>query len=150
MWQPPGLFHPSVRQAVLRSDDPVHYSINQRDPSIQYTPSQLEAIGTIDEDLQMIACAGSGKTQVISARIVEILRHGVAPAHIVAFTFTEKVAGELKDRIDRLCRADLDSSQGLGDMFLGTIHGYCLNLFPSVTFAQSALGSLNRMRFCTA
>ena len=50
---------------------------------MQYTASQQLAIETIDRNLQIIACAGSGKTQVISARIVEILRHGAAPSSIV-------------------------------------------------------------------
>ncbi len=98
---------------------------------MQYTPSQQDAIDTIDQNLQIIACAGSGKTQVISARVVEILATGVPPAQIVAFTFTEKAAGELKDRIDRLCLARRGTNQGLGDMFVGTIHGYCLNLLQS-------------------
>ncbi len=68
-----------------------------------YTANQLKAIKTIDENLQIIACAGSGKTQVISKRIVEILKKkkkkGITPANIVAFTFTDKAATELKDRI---------------------------------------------------
>ncbi|MBX7253713.1 MAG: UvrD-helicase domain-containing protein, partial [Candidatus Promineofilum sp.] len=98
---------------------------------MDYTAAQRQAIETIDHNLQIIACAGSGKTQVISARIVHILEHGVPPSAIVAFTFTEKAAGELKDRIDRLARETLGSSQGLGDMFVGTIHGYCLNLLQS-------------------
>lgn len=95
---------------------------------MNYTPDQRQAISTLDSNLQLIACAGSGKTQVISQRIVELLRSGHRPGEIVAFTFTEKAAGELKDRIDRIARQELGSSQGLGDMFVGTIHGYCLNL----------------------
>lgn len=98
---------------------------------MRYTQFQLDAIQTIDKNLQIIACAGSGKTQVISARIVEILHRGAQPSEIVAFTFTEKAAGELKDRINRLCLEELGSNQGLGDMFVGTIHGYCLNLLQS-------------------
>lgn len=98
---------------------------------MHYTPSQREAIHTINPNLQIIACAGSGKTQVISARTVEILKSGVNPAEIIAFTFTEKAAGELKDRIDRLCLEELGENRGLGDMFVGTIHGYCLNLLQS-------------------
>ena len=74
---------------------------------MDYTPSQLRAISTIDRNLQIIACAGSGKTQVISRRIVNILEAkksaGVRPENIVAYTFTEKAAGELKDRIQQLC-----------------------------------------------
>lgn len=67
---------------------------------MNYTASQLRAIATVDRNLQIIACAGSGKTQVISRRIVGILERkrsaGIGPGNIVAFTFTEKAAGELK------------------------------------------------------
>ncbi len=98
---------------------------------MQYTPTQQEAITTINQNLQIIACAGSGKTQVISDRIVEILAGGVDPSHIVAFTFTEKAAGELKDRIDRLCLQRLGTNQGLAGLFVGTIHAYCLSLLQS-------------------
>jgi len=99
---------------------------------MNYTQPQIDAVNTIDRNLQIIACAGSGKTQVISARIVEILKRDLAkPANIIAFSFTEKAAGELKDRIDKLCHQELGSNEGLGDMFVGTIHSYCLNLLQS-------------------
>ena len=99
---------------------------------MNYTTNQLRAINTFDSNLQIIACAGSGKTQVISRRIVEILQSkkmkGVGPGDIVAFTFTEKAAAELKDRIHRLCLEVLGDDTGLAEMFVGTIHAYCLNL----------------------
>ncbi|MCI0691781.1 ATP-dependent helicase [candidate division KSB1 bacterium] len=102
---------------------------------INYTPRQRDAISTSNQNLQIIACAGSGKTQVISARIVEIFKRkkdeGIKPENIVAFTFTEKAAGELKDRIHRLCKEELGSDLGLAEMFVGTIHGYCLHLLQS-------------------
>jgi DNA helicase-2/ATP-dependent DNA helicase PcrA len=94
---------------------------------MDYTRSQLNAIRTVDRNLQIIACAGSGKTQVISRRVVEILRRkkadGIRPGNIVAFTFTEKAAGELKDRIQRLCLAELGTDEGLAEMYVGTIMG---------------------------
>lgn len=100
-----------------------------------YTPSQKEAIDCIDSNLQIIACAGSGKTQVISARIAEILKKkkkdGIKPANVVAFTFTDKAAAELKDRIHSLCKEELGSDLGLAEMFVGTIHGFCLNLLQA-------------------
>ena len=100
--------------------------------NMDYTKSQLRAIAAINQNLQIIACAGSGKTQVISRRIVNILESkktaGIRPEHIVAFTFTEKAAGELKDRIQRLCLEHLGTDEGLAGMYVGTIHGYCLNL----------------------
>ena len=65
-----------------------------------YTDAQAEAIACLDEPLQIIACAGSGKTQVISQRIAAILdQPGVEPRNVIAFTFTEKAAAELKERI---------------------------------------------------
>lgn len=99
---------------------------------VNYTKSQIKAFTTTNRNLQIIACAGSGKTQVISRRIIEILRagkqSGVTPANIVAFTFTEKAAGELKDRIQSLALELIGSDDGLAEMFVGTIHAYCLNL----------------------
>ena len=99
---------------------------------MEYTKSQRQAVQTIDRNLQIIACAGSGKTQVISQRIVEILKAkqsaGITPANIVAFTFTEKAAGELKDRIQRLVTDAFGNDNGLAEMFVGTIHAYSLNL----------------------
>ena len=66
-----------------------------------------EAIACLDEPLQIIACAGSGKTQVISQRIAAILSlPGVEPRNVVAFTFTEKAAAELKDRIYSILEQD--------------------------------------------
>ena len=93
-----------------------------------YTKNQIEAINTIDDNLQIIACAGSGKTQVISERIVNILKtkQGISPENVLAFTYTEKAASELKNRILRLCEEQLGNIQGVADMYIGTIHGWCL------------------------
>jgi DNA helicase-2/ATP-dependent DNA helicase PcrA len=102
---------------------------------MDYTKAQLEAIGEVERNLQIIACAGSGKTQVVSARVVEILKRkraeGIGPGNIVAFTFTDKAAGELKDRIHALCLAEFGAELGLAEMFVGTTHAYCLNLLQS-------------------
>ena len=56
------------------------------------TAEQLEAVNELDRNLQIVACAGSGKTEVITRRIANILRRkqDVKPENIVAFTFTEK------------------------------------------------------------
>ena len=102
---------------------------------MDYTEAQQRAIETLDGNLQIIACAGSGKTQVISQRIVTLLRdkaaEGIGPSNIVAFTFTEKAASELKDRIHRLCKDQLGHDTGLADMYVGTIHGFCLDLLQT-------------------
>ena len=97
-----------------------------------FTPSQLEAISTLDQPLQIIACAGSGKTEVISQRIAAILAlPDVRPANVVAFTFTEKAAAELKDRVYGILEKQGRDLTGMAEMFIGTIHAYCLNLLQT-------------------
>ncbi|MGH7627357.1 MAG: UvrD-helicase domain-containing protein, partial [Gemmatimonadaceae bacterium] len=108
-----------------------------------YTQPQREAIDCLDEPLQIIACAGSGKTQVISQRIAAILSQpGVEPRNIIAFTFTEKAAAELKDRILGIVAEDRGDVVGLAEMYIGTMHGYCLDLLQRLvpdTFKFSVL-----------
>jgi DNA helicase-2/ATP-dependent DNA helicase PcrA len=95
---------------------------------VQYTPAQLAAIQTIDDPLLIVACAGSGKTQVISQRIIEILRReDVEPRNIVAFTFTEKAAAELKERVTNLVAETFGNVIGLAELFIGTMHAYALD-----------------------
>ncbi|WP_328855055.1 ATP-dependent helicase [Microbispora hainanensis] len=78
--------------------------------------------------VQIVACAGSGKTQVISQRITEILRRPeVRPRNVVAFTFTNKAAAELQERVSLLVQKELGEVTGLAEMFIGTMHGYALD-----------------------
>lgn len=101
------------------------------------------AINCRDRPLQIIACAGSGKTQVISQRIANILAQpGIEPRNIVAFTFTEKAAAELKDRVLRVVAAQHGDVTGMAEMYIGTMHGYCLDLLQRLvpdTFKFSVL-----------
>lgn len=116
-----------------------------------YTDAQAEAIATLDEPLQIIACAGSGKTQVISQRIASILaRPGVEPRNVVAFTFTEKAAAELKERILGLVETELGDVTGLAEMYVGTMHGYALDLLQRLvpdTFKFSVLTDITNQLF---
>src|SRR4051812_31938044 len=94
------------------------------------TPEQAKVIDHRDGHLQVVACAGAGKTEAISRRVAALLLDGVEPNQIVAFTFTERAATGLKTRIQqRVAEAKgpafLDR---LGPMFVGTIHAYCLRL----------------------
>lgn len=97
-----------------------------------YTQAQQDAITETERPLQLIACAGSGKTQVISQRISRILKQpGVLPRNIVAFTFTEKAAAELKQRVHSIIDTEHGEMVGLAEMYIGTMHGYCLNLLQT-------------------
>ena len=94
---------------------------------VKLTTEQQEAVDELDRHLQIIACAGSGKTEVISRRIANILRSkpDIEPENIVAFTFTEKAAASLKARI---AEAVGDQAESIDQMYVGTIHGYCYHL----------------------
>lgn len=102
-----------------------------------YTSSQRDAIKHISGNLQLIACAGSGKTEVVAQRVVSLLLPtseggaGCKPENIIAFTFTEKAAAELKERIHTRCQERFGAITGLADLYVGTIHGYCLELLKS-------------------
>ncbi|ODT25804.1 ATP-dependent DNA helicase [Microbacterium sp. SCN 69-37] len=97
-----------------------------------YTPAQQAAIDEVAAPLQLIACAGSGKTQVISQRISRILSlPGARPGNVIAFTFTEKAAAELKDRIHRIVRDEHGDLPGLAEMYVGTMHGFALSLLQT-------------------
>lgn len=91
---------------------------------------QKKAINTIDEDLEIIACAGAGKTGVVTRRVVNILKEkkDVLPENIVAFTFTDKAAEELKARIYKYGEEVLGNTKGFATMYVGTIHGFCLKM----------------------
>ena len=84
---------------------------------------QHQAVTIAQGALLVIAGAGSGKTRVITARIANlILNHNVLPSQIVALTFTNKAAGEMKERVERFIGSDNYLP------FVGTFHSYCLLL----------------------
>jgi DNA helicase-2/ATP-dependent DNA helicase PcrA len=96
------------------------------------TQNQQAAIEHAGGHLQIIACAGSGKTEVVARRIARLLERegaiGLRPANIVAFTFTEKASAELKDRIVARVEESVGDMPGLAELYVGTIHAYCLEL----------------------
>lgn len=94
------------------------------------SPAQLRAVQYRGSDLQLIACAGAGKTETVAQRVAGLVDEGVSPDAIVAFTFTERAALELKDRILKRVkeRKGAEFLDRLGPMYVGTIHGYCFRL----------------------
>jgi DNA helicase-2/ATP-dependent DNA helicase PcrA len=95
---------------------------------MNFTESQKQAIGHTKGNLQLIACAGSGKTEVVARRVAHLLKNGFKPENMIAFTYTDKAAAELKDRIAERCREELGPVVGMAEMFVGTIHAFCLEL----------------------
>ena len=97
------------------------------------TASQEQAVMYSGRNLQLIACAGSGKTEVVARHVAHLLTKEDAgrlePRNIVAFTFTEKAAAELKERIlRRTNEAAGGDITGMAEMYVGTIHGFCQGL----------------------
>lgn len=100
-------------------------------PSLQ--GDAAKAVAHRGGHVQIIAAAGSGKTEVVSQRVASLLADGEDPASIVAFTFTEKAAAELKERIRLRVTAAVGehTTDQLGPLYVGTIHGYCFQLLQA-------------------
>ena len=79
--------------------------------------SQKKAIEIHEGHVCVVAGAGSGKTRVLTERIVSMIRSGINPKGILAFTFTKKASDEMKDRLSSSL-----SSEHMESMFVGTIH----------------------------
>lgn len=95
----------------------------------QLNKPQKEAVTQKDGAMLVVAGAGSGKTRVITARMAHlIIEQQVDPRSIIALTFTNKAAGEMKARLTNF----LASHPPAGGMpFIGTFHSYCLLLLKS-------------------
>jgi len=93
--------------------------------------SQEQAVVSESKQIRVIAGAGAGKTETLTRKIVYLLMHkNLEPSSIVAFTFTEKAAHNMKSRIyERIKNLGGDEACAkLGEMYVGTIHGYCFRI----------------------
>jgi ATP-dependent helicase/nuclease subunit A len=128
------------------------------------TDEQREAVARRSESLLVSAAAGSGKTSVLVERFVAAVRDdGIAPGRILAITFTERAAGELRERVrDRLLGlGDRQAARDTEAAFVGTFHGFCARLLRAHPFAagldpdftildEGLAGRLRELAFQTA
>ena len=83
---------------------------------------QRLAVETTEGPLLIIAGAGSGKTRVVTHRVANIISKGTPPWNVLAITFTNKAAREMKDRV-----VDLIGEPGLS-VFISTFHALCVRI----------------------
>lgn len=99
---------------------------------MKLTTNQVNAINYLNGNLQIIACAGSGKTQTISRRVANLVLSAIPKEEILAFTFTEKAANEMKLRIRSQLEELMPDNPELGGMYIGTIHAFCFQYLKEI------------------
>src|SRR5262245_13079164 len=85
------------------------------------TPAQQEAVSHFEGPLLILAGPGSGKTRVITRRVAHLLQQGVRPGNILAITFTNKAANEMRQRVEAIvpgCRVWISTFHALGARLL--------------------------------
>ena len=85
-------------------------------------PMQRKAAETLQGPVLILAGAGSGKTRTVTYRIANLISRGVSPRSVLALTFTNKAAREMRERVEKLVGTTAN------DMWLGTFHSVCVRM----------------------
>ena len=92
-------------------------------------PAQREAVTAVKGPVLVLAGPGSGKTRVLAHRVAYLLRvAGVHPRAVMAVTFTNKAAGEMKERVNKLLGESVAVSTGWKGLTIGTFHSICARI----------------------
>ncbi|MEK7151467.1 MAG: UvrD-helicase domain-containing protein [Patescibacteria group bacterium] len=105
---------------MVHSEDNIFKDLNDK---------QIEAVRAIEGPVLILAGAGSGKTKALTHRIANMLSQGIPAYNILAITFTNKAAGEIKDRINKLLSEPLTHNlKPITSPWMGTFHSICLRI----------------------
>ena len=88
---------------------------------VQLNPPQQQAVNHINGPLLLLSGAGSGKTKVITHRIAHIIQNGIPHYNILAITFTNKAAKEMKERLQNLLTSE-------NNVWISTFHSLCVRI----------------------
>ena len=106
--------------------DPPFERLNKEIKDRAFPKNKQQAIKSSSNFLKITAGAGAGKTTTLAFKIAYLLCTGVKPKEIVAFTFTEKAAANMKNKIFQLVeKIKPELYNYLGEMYIGTMHGFC-------------------------
>ncbi len=97
-------------------------------------PAQQSAVDCLSGPILILAGAGSGKTKTLTHRIANLLNHGILPEQILAVTFTNKAANEMRTRLWFLLHPELNQNTSAPYSFMpfmGTFHGICVKILRS-------------------